>query len=103
MGDPMLRVREIEKELDLVFWTLLIPLRDEKRVDGPLFEKFLSRLDELVGLVLDQKEAKRRVVSFLYLVYEVFLAESKLAADPGAIRLEAKKLQERLEKLWDEI
>jgi len=103
MADPMARIQELEKELDRVFWNLLIPLRDEKRIDEPLYAKFLVGLDELVALVRDKKDVKKRVVSFLYLVYEVFLAESKLSRNPGEIREQASKLQERLESLWDEI
>jgi hypothetical protein len=103
MADEMARIQELEKELDRVFWNLLIPLRDEKRVDGVLYGKFLASLDELVGLVKDKRDVRKRVVSFLYLVYEVLLAESRQSKRPEEIQKEARRLQERLEKLWDEI
>lgn len=103
MTQPQARIQEIEKELDLVFWDLLIPLRGEKRIDPDLFGKFCSCLDELIDLVLGDPAAKKRVVGFLYLVYEVFLAEAKLAPEPDLIRAEARKLQDRLERLWDKI
>lgn len=103
MSDGLERIRQLEKELDLVFWNLLIPLRDEKRVDGSLFDRFLENLDELVALVQGRPEVRKRIVSFLYLVYEVLLAESKQSTRPGEIQKEARRLQERLEKLWDSI
>jgi hypothetical protein len=103
MADPKARVLEIEKELDAVFWELLGPLRKEKRVDPDVFHKFCMSLDELITLIQDWKEARERVVSFLYLVYEVLLAESKTAPQPEEILGQAKKLQTRLEKLWSKL
>ena len=102
MSESPTNVLDIEKELDSIFWELLAPLRNEKRIDVVLFARFCDCLDRLILLIRDDLDAKERVVSFLYLVYEVLLAESKEAPEPEAILSEAKKLQKRLETLWND-
>ena len=91
---------DIERRLDEITTSLLIPLRANKTVDPSAMGRMRVLLADL-GTALDgRSEAPKSLVGKLYFVYISMLAEADHAKVPGPIIHAAGEVDEGLRKVF---
>ena len=98
-----LQALQIEEQIDKVMVDMLGLIKVSGKVDGNLFAKFYSLLDDAIsGQRLDE-ERKRNLLGLLLLIHEYLLEEAKRLKDLQPLFAEVERIKQRMKKMGLEL
>lgn len=93
---------KIQQEVNELMTDLLVPLRNEKRVNKQAFSKLYIYLDELVQLTKGEVYINRNLAGLLFFIYTTVCVEAEHTDYTSEIFIQAAKLEDYLNRiLWD--
>ena len=93
------RFLKIQEEVNELVIDLLVPLRNEKRVNKEAFSKLYIYLDELVQLTKGEVFINRNLVGLLFLIYTTVRAEAEHTHYTSEIFIQAAELEDYLNRI----
>jgi len=99
----VLRVLQIEEQIDKVMVEMLGLIKVTKRVDPKLFGTFYALVDEIVAGGRMDEERRGNLLGLLLLIHEYLLEEAKRFPEPEPLRAEGRRVMEKMRKLGLEI